>query len=74
MLGGRPPFTGNITQLIAQKLMQAPPALSSLRSDISAELEASIMKALAKDVNDRPSSASEWFESFADAVAGIRRQ
>jgi len=70
MLGGRPPFTGNITQLIAQKLMQAPPPLSSLRSDISPELETSIMKALAKDVADRPSSASEWFESFAAAVAG----
>jgi hypothetical protein len=69
MLGGRPPFTGNITQLIAQKLTQMPPALSSLRSDISDEVEASIMKALAKEVNDRPSSASEWFESFAKAVS-----
>jgi serine/threonine protein kinase len=69
MLGGRPPFTGNITQLIAQKLTQLPPALSSLRSDVSDEVEASIMKALAKEVNDRPSSASEWFESFANAVA-----
>jgi serine/threonine protein kinase len=69
MLGGRPPFTGNITQLIAQKLTQLPPALSSLRSDISGEVEASIMKALAKEVNDRPASASEWFESFANAVS-----
>jgi len=69
MLGGRPPFTGNITQLIAQKLTQAPPALSSLRTDISAELEASIMKALAQAPNDRPASATEWFESFANAVS-----
>src|ERR1051326_374630 len=69
MLGGRPPFTGNITQLIAQKLTQAPPALSSLRSDVSPELEASIMKALAKEPNDRPATAIEWFESFANAVA-----
>lgn len=69
MLGGRPPFTGNITQLIAQKLMQAPPALSSLRSDISVEIEASIMKALAQDVNQRPKSAGEWFEEFAKAIA-----
>ena len=37
MLGGRPPFTGDITQLIAQKLMQDPPPLSTLRSDISAK-------------------------------------
>lgn len=69
MLGGRPPFTGNITQLIAQKLIQAPPALSELRSDVSRQLEASVMSALAKDVNDRPASASEWFESFATAVS-----
>lgn len=69
MLGGRPPFTGNITQLIAQKLTQAPPALSELRSDVNAQLEAAIMKALAKEPNDRPATASEWFESFAAAAA-----
>jgi serine/threonine protein kinase len=69
MLGGRPPFTGNITQLIAQKLTQAPPPLSSLRSDVSAEVETSIMKALAKETNDRPASASEWFDGFASAVS-----
>jgi len=69
MLGGRPPFTGNITQLIAQKLTQAPPALSTLRSDVSPQLEASIMRAMAKDINDRPASASEWFEGFATAVS-----
>jgi len=68
MLGGRPPFTGNITQLIAQKLMQAPPPLSSLRSDLSDEIEASIMKALAVDPNQRPASATEWFDAFAFAV------
>ncbi len=69
MLGGRPPFTGNITQLIAQKLTQVPPALSSLRSDVSDELEATIMKALSREVNDRPANASEWFESLAAAVS-----
>ena len=69
MLGGRPPFTGNITQLIAQKLTQAPPPLSSLRSDLNPQLEASIMSALAKEKNDRPANASEWFETFASAVS-----
>jgi serine/threonine protein kinase len=68
MLGGRPPFTGNITQLIAQKLTQAPPSLSSLRSDVNTELEAAIMKALEKEPKDRPPTASEWFESFAAAA------
>jgi serine/threonine protein kinase len=69
MLGGRPPFKGDITQLIAQKLMQAPPPLSNLRSDVNEELEASIMKALARDPNDRPPSASEWFETMAAAIS-----
>ncbi|HET8781600.1 MAG TPA: protein kinase [Pyrinomonadaceae bacterium] len=69
MLGGRPPFTGNITQLIAQKLMQTPPPLSTLRSDVSEEVEATIMNALAVEPSQRPPSATEWFDSFAAAVA-----
>jgi hypothetical protein len=68
MLGGRPPFTGNITQLIAQKLMQAPPPLSSLRSDVTPEIEEAIMLALAKEPEKRPATAGEWFEHFSDAV------
>jgi ribosomal protein L37E len=68
MLGGRPPFTGDITQLLTQKLMQAPPPLTSLRSDISAEVERAIMHALAKEAGDRPPSASEWLEEFEAAM------
>src|SRR5688572_30828632 len=70
MLGGRPPFTGNITQLITQKLMQVPPPLSTLRSDISPEIEATIMLALAKEASDRPETANQWLETCAKAVAG----
>jgi serine/threonine-protein kinase len=69
MLGGRPPFTGNITQLITQKLMQGPPPLSTLRSDISPDVEAAIMQGLAKDASDRPGTANQWFEIFEKAVA-----
>jgi serine/threonine protein kinase len=39
MLGGRPPCIGDLTQLVAQKLMQAPPPLSTLRSDSTTEVE-----------------------------------
>jgi len=70
MLGGRPPFTGNITQLITQKLMQGPPALSTLRTDVSPQVEASIMQALSKEPEDRPESATEWFETLDAAVVG----
>ena len=54
MLGGRPPFIGDLTQLVAQKLMQAPPSLLSLRSDISAEVDKVILQALARDPSERP--------------------
>ncbi len=68
MLGGRSPFTGNITQLIAQKLLQAPPALTSLRSDISSEIDQAVRHALAKEPADRPATASDWLEEFEAAT------
>ncbi len=68
MLGGRSPFTGNITQLIAQKLLQAPPALTSLRSDISSEIDQAVRHALAKEPADRPATAGDWLEEFEAAT------
>lgn len=68
MLAGRPPFTGNITQLIVQKLLETPPSLTSLRSDISAEVERVLMLALARQAAERPSDVSEWFDEFEAAV------
>jgi serine/threonine protein kinase len=69
MLGGRPPFIGDLTQLVAQKLMQSPPPLSTLRSDISAEVEKAIMHALEREPQARPENAGEWFEELNAAVS-----
>jgi len=74
MLGGRPPFSGNITQLIAQKLTQAPPPLTTLRSDISVEVERVIMSGLAREVSERPDSAAEWFEQLDNAIGNQTTQ
>jgi tRNA A-37 threonylcarbamoyl transferase component Bud32 len=68
ILGGRPPFSGDLTQLIAQKLLQSPPSLLSLRSDIPAEVDKVILRALARDPTERPASATEWFEELATAA------
>jgi serine/threonine protein kinase len=67
MLGGRPPFIGDITQLIAQKLMQSPAPLVSLRSDIPAEIDKAILHALERVPSDRPASATDWFEELETA-------
>lgn len=48
MLGGRTPFTGDMMQLVMQKIMQTPPLLSTLRTDIPKNVEAAIMRSLEK--------------------------
>src|SRR5258706_4167599 len=68
MLGGRPPFIGDLPQLVAQKLMQSPPSLLSLRSDISAEVDKIILRALARDPEERPQDASDWFDQVETAA------
>jgi serine/threonine protein kinase len=73
MLGGRPPFIGDLTQLVAQKLLQSPPSLLSLRTDISAEVDSVILRALARDASERPQDASDWFDQL-EAAAGKRSE
>jgi len=68
MLGGRPPFTGDIMQIFAQKLTQETPALSTLRSDIPATVEKSVMHALEKDADKRSPTVVSWFIEFEEAA------
>src|SRR5436309_488216 len=68
MLGGRPPFTGDMMQIFAQKLTQETPALSTLRSDIPATVEKSVTHALDKDAEKRPVSVVKWFNEFERAT------
>jgi serine/threonine protein kinase len=68
MLGGRPPFSGDLTQLVMQKIMNQPPPLSSLRSDIPKDVEQAVMHALEKEAEKRPASVAEWIEEFERAV------
>src|SRR5260370_6921167 len=68
MLGGRPPFTGDIMQIFAQKLTQETAALSTLRSDIPATVEKSVMHALEKDADKRSPTVVSWFSEFEEAA------
>ncbi len=69
MLGGRAPFIGDLPQLVAQKIMQDPPSLLTLRSDISPEVDKVVLQALSRDLAARPGNASEWFDKL-EAAAG----
>src|SRR6185436_5459596 len=64
MLGGRPPFTGDIMQIFAQKLTQETPALSTLRSEIPSPVEKAVMHALKKEADERPATVVDWFKEF----------
>jgi serine/threonine-protein kinase len=70
MLGGRPPFTGEIMQIFAQKLTQEAPPLSTLRSDIPPPVEAAVMDALKKEPAGRPDTVTKWFAEFDAAASG----
>ncbi|MDX6711720.1 MAG: eukaryotic-like serine/threonine-protein kinase, partial [Blastocatellia bacterium] len=72
MLGGRPPFSGDITQLIMQKMMQAAPSLRTFRTDISEGVEKAVMHTLERDPSARPATAMEWIDEFGAAVANVR--
>ncbi|MEO6393318.1 MAG: protein kinase [Pyrinomonadaceae bacterium] len=69
MLGGRPPFTGDLAQLIMQKMMNAPQPLSNLRTDLAPSVEHAVMHALAKEASGRPDTVTEWIDEL-EAAAG----
>lgn len=71
MLGGRTPFTGDLMQLVMQKIMHQPPPLSNLRSDIPPDVEAVIMSALEIEAAKRPATVSDWINKLEAAAEDV---
>jgi serine/threonine-protein kinase len=71
MLGGKTPFTGDLMQLVMQKIMQKPPPLSTLRTDIPGDVERAVMRALETDPANRPASVAEWISELEAAAEDI---
>ncbi|HEX4519795.1 MAG TPA: Stk1 family PASTA domain-containing Ser/Thr kinase [Gaiellaceae bacterium] len=71
MLTGRVPFTGDAAVEIAMKHLSAiPEPPSKLRPEVSHDLDAVVMRALAKDPADRYSSAEEMDADLARVARG----
>lgn len=65
MLAGEAPFTDNSsTRLLIKHISELPPPLRQRRPDVSEEIEALVMRTLAKDPNTRPASALELSKAF----------
>ncbi|MGW6983631.1 protein kinase domain-containing protein [Streptomyces sp. NPDC054932] len=66
LLSGNVPFAGSTALgVLHRHLYEAPLPLRGQRPEIPAELEALLMRLLAKDPQDRPSSAQEVYEALA---------
>ena len=71
MLAGRPPFSGQTPDvLLYQVVHELPEPLRMLRAEVSFELEQTVMRALAKDREERFSSA----RAFVDEVSRCLEQ
>ena len=71
MLTGKPPFTGETAVSVAyQHVSETAPAPSSINPSISPAIDSVVMKALAKERNQRFQSASEFRVALTAAVGG----
>ncbi len=69
MLAGEPPFTGNTAQsVIAKRLSESPPSVSTLRDTVPDALSATVTKALARSPADRYESAAAFAAALADTT------
>jgi serine/threonine-protein kinase len=69
MLAGISPFRGESGRSVLAAILRAPPpGLSSRRSDVPSEIEAFVLRLLAKEPADRPPSAA----AVITAIDGLR--
>lgn len=71
MLGGRTPFTGDMMQLVMQKIMHKPPPLSTIRTDIPSDVERVIMSSLEIEAKDRPQSIGDFISKLEEAASDV---
>jgi serine/threonine protein kinase len=71
MLGGRTPFSGDMMQLVMQKIMHKPPPLSTIRTDIPADVDRVIMRSLEIEAKDRPQSIAEFISELEEAASDV---
>ena len=73
LLTGARPFTGPIHQLIFGHLYSPPPPFADRNPPVSVppEVEAVVLRCLAKNPDDRPQSALAVAEAFSTAVFGV---
>jgi serine/threonine-protein kinase len=71
MLTGTPPFTGaNARQTMARQALEPPPSVRAPRPDVPPGVEGAILRALAKDPEDRFPTTVEFAEALSAPTSG----
>jgi hypothetical protein len=68
LLSGRPPFTGDLMQVVVQKTMGEPQSLKKLCPELPESITELVAIALSRDVASRPGSIGEWMSKIETAV------
>lgn len=75
MITGHPPFTGKSTAAVLQAhATRQPEPIESRRPDAPRQLTAIVMRCMAKDPNDRPSSGHEIVQALAASAGAAPRK
>ena len=72
MLAGEPPFTGNTAQsIVAKRITESPPSVSTLRDTVPPWLNACVTRALARAPADRFDSAADFAAALTPAQTNL---
>ena len=70
MLAGEPPYTGpSAASILAKKVTQPPPAVRVVRDTVTPELEAVLVRALARSPADRFSTADDFGRALSGSAS-----
>ena len=71
LLAGRPPFQGDLVQVLSQVQVVPPPPPSTHRPNLNRRLEAICLKAMAKRPEDRYASMAELAAALGDYLRAV---
>ncbi len=74
ILAGRTPFTGDLMELVMQKVVHEPPSITSFRDDIPENVAEIIMLAIAREPDARPTGVGEWIDQLESAAESVGKQ
>lgn len=69
LLAGQPPFSGTLTEVIFQQLEVSPPSIRRVNPAVPAEVDAVVLRALAKKPEDRWPSVAAFAVVYRQAMA-----